>query len=1233
MKNLTYLTLIFLLSTLIEYSAYAQIEIVNIEPTPFFPKIKEGEELRQLTRITLNNTGSPAKFDVQITVRGKKTITESLGVLGSGEFVKNIYIPDIKTPTKVTLKVLSSDNQSVITSYIAIWRPAKKWSIYAISYSHHDLGYGGYPHRLRTEIRLANIDRALEFCKLTDDWDDDSKFRFVIETAEPITSFINSIDETKIEELSRRIREGRIQIGAMHSTVSTEMMGHEIMARLFYLSGRHVPDLFNVKKSRTALNDDVIGMTWPLVDFMNAAELPYFFHGHNLCGECMMPAQNEPIFYWEGPDKYSKVLTRSTSYTNDKLKATKDWVRATIEKYGKGMPVPVIMVQDASDFKVINMNFSNQIHDWNTKYDYPRIISSTMDMYFDAVTKLVKPGQIKSFKGDSNNQWADQDASDAWLLGIARRLDEEIPSIEKFTTISQALFNGGSFWTDIYQAYHRLLTYHEHTNARTHSGLIPEADVMKHYETELEENREMVTEVQNIVERLKHNTLNNIAKQISTDANKSIVIFNPLSNRRTEITKIEAEKLPIGYCLRDAITGELLTIQRLDDGSSIFIAKDIPPMGYRTYYIVATAKSQEKYKYSGKNTLMESDFYRINFNKITGNIISIYDKKLNVELVDPNSPHQFNEYLYEQYQDDEGLISKWHKVEKADSLIFTKGLVADIMTVYAKAKGVEKMKQTITLYHNVRQIDFALDIIKSPSGRDVYTKWDIRSSNKNKEAIYVALPFAIPDYRFHHESPGAVIEPIQDMFNGAGTAHYGIRHFTDVSNKDYGVTVSARESGLVEYGYPRSEPIAKIKNKGEEAFEKKMVYPKNSGIYLYLVNNMFSTNIRLDQQGPLHFTWSIRSHQGGWKEGKANEFGWNMMNPFWLTSVNGKKQGKLPLSKSFVSVDKPNVECLTLKPADFNGKGFILRFHETLGQETAVNVNLPFLGKIARAIETSLLEEDKPTKVKISNGSNLSFNIRPFEIKTIRVVYNDNIILKENIKLKASAISDMEIKLSWEVNNSDVENLSHYRVYRSTKPEFEPSLLKLVQRPIKNNVVDKPHLYYGGWINNRLEPNTVYYYRVAAVDRWNNQGELSKVVKVKTLDSDVKNMLPLKVEALRAIYVSPIAPFNFVNLLWRTSCESDIERYEVHRSTQSDFTPDSSTIIGKVEANAILKKGNDGHGQTAVNYRNNEYDHMMFEDKMVEQDKTYYYKVRAIDNAGAKGEFSSEVSVSIGHKF
>ena len=160
----------------------------------------------------------------------------------------------------------------------------------------------------------------------------------------------------------------------------------------------------------------------------------------------------------------------------------------------KGWPYDALLSQDGTDFTLVSMGYADKIHAWNAAWAFPRLVCATMDMFFDAMAAQVDPAAIKTYAKDSNNQWADQDANDAWLLGQARRLDEAIPTAEKFAAIAQATTGAGYPWTDIYQAYHRLLAYHEHTNAI--DFISPDPERMRRYETELAENREMVVEAQ-----------------------------------------------------------------------------------------------------------------------------------------------------------------------------------------------------------------------------------------------------------------------------------------------------------------------------------------------------------------------------------------------------------------------------------------------------------------------------------------------------------------------------------------------------------------------------------------------------------------------------------------------------------------------------------------------------------------------------------------------------------------
>jgi hypothetical protein len=1211
------------------------IKITKIERTVFFPKVNAGEPLRQMARLGIQNQGTAFEAKVKITMSGTPAYEESLGKVGKGASIKTIHVPDIQQPAELTVELYRQDDAQPIGRKTVPWQPQRKWNIYSISYSHHDLGYGDYPHRLRTTIRHTNIERPLEYCRLTDSWDDDSKYRFVIETSEPVTSFLASHDQAAAEELARRIREGRIQIGAIHSTVNTEQLSHECLARLFYLTNRHARDLLGVPAGKTGQIDDVVGLTWPLAAFCAEADVPYFFHGHNGTGRCLLPAADDPVFYWRAPDGLNKILVRSTPYGGYGGDSVGDGSEAHIEQAihkfaGPKWPYDVMLLQEGTDFQLATMDTASKIHNWNKRWAYPRLICATTDMFFDAIASKIQPDKIKSYAKDGNNYWADQDANDAWLLGQARRLGETLPTVEKFATIAQLIDGGGYPWTDIYQAYHRLLLYHEHTNAI--DFVSPDRERMQQYETEQAEDREMVTEAGAFCDCARRNAFAKLVGQIATEAQKNLVVFNPLARTRTDVVRLPAVEWRKAFRLIDPANGQDVAHQRLPNGDVLFLAADVPATGLKSYSVVEVPGDEQKTSSlqtsaTSEGPVLENDFYRVAFEAATGLIASIRDKRLDVELVDPASPYKFNEYLYEHYDSpDPKKSAKWHRVASAKIACYN-GPLADIAVVEAAPVGVESLRQTIVLHRGLRRIDFTLDIVKSPSGRDCTTA---NTSSLGKESLYIALPFAVPQGRFHHELPGAVVEPIRDQFIGSCTAFYATRHFADVSNSKYGATISTLDASLVEYGRPRSCLIAGL-YANEDKFEKVMEYPMNPRMYLYLANNMFDTNVRWDQRGPMRFEYSLTSHGGDWRLGKADAFGWEVHNPLLPEVVRGKHRGNYPATGvSFLGIDKPNVLCTTIKPAEANGSGIILRFVESQGLETAAVATLPWFGDIASACETDLVENDRRNTLDVQDGQKISFSIRPFGVKTIRVLFKPHNASMAIEKLAASPLSDKEIAISWHLADAKAENyISCYNVYRGTRPDFKPTLLSRIGQTTTTSHTDRPQLNYGGWINNRLESDTTYFYKIAAVDRWNNEGPISEPVKATTLASSERNMPPLQVECLRAILVSPLAPYHYVNLLFRTNCESDVVRYEVHRSTVPGFTPDDSNRIGAVEADSPIK-GSTTYGHTPIKFKTRDFDHAMFQDNRVKPDAVYYYRVCAVNRFVRKGPYSAEVTMKTG---
>lgn len=1213
----------------------SQMAIDAVCPTPLFPRAEPGQPLRQRVLLSLNNRGKPLRALARVAVGAAPAYIEPLGDLPAGKSVRPILVTDIPAPTTVSIQVLSKDDGRVLATRELMWQPQKKWKIYCVSYSHQDLGYGGYPHRLRTDNRHANFDQALRLCTETDGWDEDSRYHFVVEASEALTTFLGSCNEATAAELARRVREGRIEIGATHSVFRADYLSHECMARLFYLTNRHGRDLLRSPAGRTTLLVDVISPLWPLATFCAEAGAPYFFAAHNECGFCQ-ELESQPVCYWQGPGGASqhRLLVRSIAYGRDRIcgpmnndgtyelmrpKGTtiENIVTNLINEYAaKGWPYDALLSQDGFDFALATRQAADIAHDWNARFSHPRLISATLAMFFDDVAKQIDPATVKTYAKDGNDEWA-EDSGFASALASARKTGETLPTAEKFATIAAALTPGGHSWTGIYQAYHSLLRYQEEANGAADWG-VPGERGAQYYETEQQEYQEMVEDAAFFTRCAMDDALGRLAAAVTTETDKTLVVFNPLSRARSDVVRVGDDSLKTGVALRDVATGEQVACQCMPDGSIAFVANDVPSLGYRTFSVVPEHSGNAPPITPPENTSqLENRFYRIRFDAKTGAIVSIHDKELNVELVDQTAPHKFNEYLYEHFGSaDKKGPTTWHRVESA-RLSLTRGPVADLMTVTASAAGAPRLEQRTMLYHDLKRVDFTLALDKSPSGR---TLADYNANNATgKESVYVAMPLAVPGFRIHHELPGAMVEPIRQQFTGMCTAYYAIRHFTDLSNDQFGVTVSPVESALVEYGHPRSCPTFRPVP-GLDVFEKTMEYPANSRLYLYLMNNLSATNTRIDQRGPMTFSWSLRSHKGDWKAGRADQFGWDTHNPLIARLAVGKHDGSLPAgAHSFVTVGQPNVVCTTVKPAEHNGAGLILRFVETMGKQTAARVSITLPGQLTAANETNLVEEDRPKPLEVGSGKQVAFTIRPFGVTTVRVLYKPSAALPAVGGMKVEPVSDREVRLTWQVDANDAQRLSQYRVYRGTTPDFRPSLTNLVQRPATMSCADRPQLNYGGWINNRLEPGTTYYYRVAAVDRWNNEGPISAPVRVTTLKSAVKDSPPLRVEGLRAFVVSNVGPYNYINLLWRTNVESDVVKYELHRGATPGFPVTETSRIAAID---VTQPGNGS--KRALR----EYDHQMYADKDVRPRTTYYYRVCAVDASGQSGEVSDEATTT-----
>src|SRR5205823_7131702 len=126
-------------------------------------------------------------------------------------------------------------------------------------------------------------------------------------------------------------------------------------------------------------------------------------------------------------------------------------------------------------------------------------------------------------------------------------------------------------------------------------------------------------------------------------------------------------------------------------------------------------------------------------------------------------------------------------------------------------------------------------------------------------------------------------------------------------------------------------------------------------------------------------------HLGDWREAQTVRRGYELNVPTLGVIGNGTSpvhgnQREYIDSCSFLGTDCPHVVVETVKPAE-DGDGLIVRLYEAHNQRG--DGALIFATSILSAQECNLLEE--PINDVSCQGNTLSFQVRPFEIKTFRV--------------------------------------------------------------------------------------------------------------------------------------------------------------------------------------------------------------------------------------------------------
>lgn len=473
--------------------------------------------------------------------------------------------------------------------------------------------------------------------------------------------------------------------------------------------------------------------------------------------------------------------------------------------------------------------------------------------------------------------------------------------------------------------------------------IIPGSSIKEVYEVSTEEYKATVEEGNN----MRDGSVANIASAIKLDAT-SVVVFNNLSFVRDDIAEFD---LPEGWENAKVYDGDTLlesqlvyskTVAGKDTSKVVFTATGIPSKGYKTFKLEkcdAVSNENEETLYD----VLSNKYFDIKFDK-EANISSIFDKREGRELLKEgmkanqmqafeDKPHNYDAWDINIYYQE-----KMWEVNELDSFeIIEQGPVRS--TVRVKRSYMDSViVQDITSYSDIDRIDFK-----------TYVDWQ-----ETQTLLKTAFPLDINTNKATYDIQFGNVERPTHWNTSWDKAKFEVcaHKWADVSETGFGVSLL----NDCKYGHDI----------------------KDGQMRLTLLKAPLDPSPVADKEEH-EFVYSLYPHQGDWKEADTVQMAFEVNSPL-VAKVEDAHTGSLPQEFSFIGIDCENVIIDTVKKAEDTDE-LIVRVFECYNKR--IRATLTFAKDLGDVYECDLMEKND---VKFeTEGDKISFEIKPFEIKTFKI--------------------------------------------------------------------------------------------------------------------------------------------------------------------------------------------------------------------------------------------------------
>jgi alpha-mannosidase len=447
---------------------------------------------------------------------------------------------------------------------------------------------------------------------------------------------------------------------------------------------------------------------------------------------------------------------------------------------------------------------------------------------------------------------------------------------------------------------------------------------------------------------LREQAVRQLASGINTAGKgKPVVVFNTLGWSRTDAASVDLPVEGTAFSVHDpqgaAVPSQVV---HTSDGRKqlLFEVKDVPSMGHAVYRIVeGAASTKNKFKVSANR--LENEFFVVQLSK-TGTLKRVYDKKNKREVLpkgmEANELQLFDDrpHAHDAWDIDFDIDRNRWPMDTVVSMTVTESGPVRATVRVVKKTDKSTLTQDISLWCNMPRIDFATSV----------EWWEKR------RLLKVAFPVDILSRTATYEIQFGAIERPTHFSTSYDRGKFEVagHRWIDLSEAGYGVSLL----NDCKYGFDTHQNVMRIS----------------------LLRSAVRPDPKADE-GHHDFTYSMYPHAGSWRDAQTVRRAYELNAPL-LARIVKPAEGSAPSVAGFVTVDRESVILDTVKKAE-DSDAVIVRCYESHGVRGAVALTF---GKAPKRVTECDMMEENDVPVKMS-GSSVAFDIKPWEIRTFKVVF------------------------------------------------------------------------------------------------------------------------------------------------------------------------------------------------------------------------------------------------------